>query len=89
MNKPLSHADVKALEEILWEEVGTQKDYEQIYFVNQIVEYVVQNGMLTDFSVLQEAPFTDRGSIVDIFADLSVWSGIRKVIDQINTNAVA
>ena len=45
--------------------------------------------MLTDFSVLQEAPFTDRGSIVDIFEDLSVWKGIRNVIDQINANAAA
>ena len=31
-----------------------------IYFVNQIVEYIVRNGMMKDFSVLQEPPFTDR-----------------------------
>ena len=36
---------------------------DQIYFVNQIIEYVVRNGLLKDFTVLQEAPFTDRGSI--------------------------
>lgn len=40
---------------------------DQIYFVNQIIEYVVRNGLLKDFTVLQEAPFTDRGSIVDVF----------------------
>ena len=62
-------------------------DSRQIYFVNQIVEYIVQNGMLRDLSVLQEAPFTDRGSIVEVFDDLSVWAGIRKVIDGINANA--
>lgn len=124
-NKPLTTGDVKALEDILWKEIGTRKDYEgeigdkplgefvreivgldmnaakeafseylnetnydsrQIYFVNQIVEYVVHNGMIKDMSVLMESPFTDRGSITDIF-NASVWMGIKKVIDQINANA--
>lgn len=44
---------------------------------------------MKDLSVLQESPFTDRGSVVEIFTDLSVWMGIRKVIDMINANAVA
>ena len=64
-------------------------DSRQIYFVNQIIEYIVHNGMLKDYSVLQEAPFTDQGSVAEIFTDLSVWVGIRKVIEQINGNAVA
>ena len=64
-------------------------DSRQIYFVNQIVEYIVHNGLMKDLSVLQEAPFTDRGSVVEIFTDLSVWIGIRKTIEQINANAVA
>ena len=68
---------------------ATRLDSRQIYFVNQIVEYIVHNGLLKDMSVLQEPPFTDQGSIVDIFADLSVWLGIKKVIDQVNANAVA
>ena len=127
-NKPLTDTDVNALEEILWQEVGTKQDYEkevgeeplgefvreivgldmnaakeafsdylensnldsrQIYFVNQIVEYIVHNGMLKDFRVLQESPFTDQGSVVDVFTDLNVWMGIRKVIERINENAVA
>ena len=67
----------------------TNMDSIQIYFVNQIIEYIVHNGMLKDLSVLQESPFTDQGSIVDIFTDLSVWMGIRGVIDQINANAAA
>ncbi|MDD2533897.1 MAG: DEAD/DEAH box helicase family protein [Eubacteriales bacterium] len=61
----------------------------QIYFVNQIVEYIVHNGLMKDLSVLQEPPFTDRGSIVEVFTDLSLWLGIRKVIDQVNANSVA
>ena len=127
-NKPLTELDVKTLEEILWHEVGTKRDYEnefggkplgefvreitgldmnaakeafseylsdtsldsrQIYFVNQIVEYIVHNGMMKDLSVLQESPFTDQGSVVELFTDLNVWAGIRKVIDSINANAVA
>ena len=61
----------------------------QIYFVNQIVEYIVHNGVMKDLSVLQEAPFTDEGSIVDIFEDINVWYAIKSVIDSINQNAVA
>ena len=61
----------------------------EIYFVNQIVEYIVHNGMMKDLSVLQESPFTDQGSVVEIFTDLNVWMGIRKVIDSINDNAIA
>ena len=68
---------------------GANLDSRQIYFVNQIVEYIVHNGVLKDLSVLQESPFTDRGSVVEIFTDLNVWMGIRKVIYTINANAAA
>ena len=127
-NQPLSTEDMKALENILWSEVGTKQDYEaeygqkplgelvreivgldmnaakeafaeylndvnldsrQIYFVNQIVEYIVHNGLMKDLSVLQESPFADQGSVVEIFTDLSIWMGIRKVIERVNSNALA
>ena len=64
-------------------------DADQIYFVNQIIEYIVQNGVMKDMSVLQEAPFTDRGSIVEIFTDVSVWLKVKSAIDYINANAAA
>lgn len=67
----------------------TWLDSNQIYFVNQIIEFIVHNGMMKDLSVLQEAPFTDRGSIVEIFTDVSIWMGIRNVIEQVNANAMA
>ncbi len=67
----------------------TALDSRQIYFVNQIVEYIVHNGLMKDLSVLQESPFTDKGSVVEVFTDLAVWQGIRKVIEQVNANAVA
>ena len=127
-NEPMTEADVKVLESILWSEVGTKDEYDaeyqgkplgefvreivgmdmraakeafaeylndtsldsnQIYFVNQIVEYIVHNGLLKDMSVLQELPFTDNGSIVEIFTDLTLWLGIKAVIDRINANALA
>ena len=128
-NVPLTPEDVKALEEILWSELGTKQDYEaeygqkplgefvreivgmdmaaakaafsdylndvsldsrQIYFVNQIVEYIVHNGVLKDMSVLQEPPFTDRGSIVEVFgSNLPLWASIRSAIDAVNANALA
>lgn len=67
----------------------TNLDSRQIYFVNQIVEYIVHNGMMKDLSVLQEPPFTDQGSIVEVFTDLTLWAGIKDVIDRINANAAA
>ena len=127
-NVPLTGADVKVLEEILWSEVGTRQEYQaeygekplgefvreivgldmnaakaafaeflndanldsrQIYFVNQIVEYIVQNGMMKDIRVLQEAPFTDQGSIAEVFTDLALWRNIQKTIEQVNANALA
>lgn len=126
-NIPLNENDIKALEKILWNDLGTKEDYEaeygakplgefvreiigldmnaakaafaeflndtnlderQIYFVNQIVEYIVHNGVMTDLSVLQEPPFTDYGSVVEVFTDLSVWTRIRKAIDSVNANAM-
>ena len=67
----------------------TTLDSRQIYFVNQIVEYIVHNGLMKDLSVLQEPPFTDQGSVVELFTDLTVWLGIRAVINRINSNAIA
>lgn len=44
--------------------------------------------MMKDYSVLQEAPFTDQGSIVGIF-DMGLWQGVREAIEQVNKNALA
>lgn len=124
-----SLSDVLSLENILWGELGSKREYEaeygtkplgefvreivgldmnaaktafskfldnanldsrQIYFINQIVEYIVQNGMMKDFSVLQDSPFTDKGSVVDVFSDdLNLWLEIKSVIEKINANAAA
>ena len=82
--------DMKAAKEAFAEFLNdTNLDSRQIYFVNQIVEYIVHNGMMKDLSVLQDPPFTDQGSIVEVFTDMNVWIGIRKVIEQINANAEA
>lgn len=61
-------------------------DDRQINFVNQIVEYIVQNGLMKDLSVLQKPPFTDLGSISQVF-DAGNWKKIREIIQKINANA--
>lgn len=82
--------DMNAAKEAFSEYLSnTNLNSRQIYFVNQIVEYIVHNGMMKDLSVLQESPFTDQGSVVDLFTDLNIWAGIRKVIESINANAAA
>ena len=59
--------DMNAAKEAFAEYLNsTILDSRQIYFVNQIVEYIVRNGMLKD---------------------LSVWIGIKSVIDRVNSNA--
>ena len=64
-------------------------DDRQIYFVNQIINYIVQNGMMKNFAVMQESPFTDKGDVGDIFTDTVIWFDIMKVIKSINANAMA
>lgn len=44
---------------------------------------------MKDPSVLQEAPFTDQGTVVEVFTDFNVWMGIRNVIESINDNEIA
>ena len=61
---------------------------EQIYFVNQIIEYIVHNGVMMDWKVLKESPFTDRGSVGELFPDSSLLYDIKKVITKINNNAI-
>ncbi|MCL1791590.1 MAG: DEAD/DEAH box helicase family protein [Peptococcaceae bacterium] len=126
-NEPLSQDDVKVLEEILWNELGTKEQYEtqygqtplgelvrsivgvsqkaandafsrflndagldsrQMYFVRQIVNYIVKNGLMKDYSILQESPFTDMGSVSELF-DTVVFLDLRRVIEGINRNALA
>ena len=82
--------DMKAAKEAFSQYLNNVNlDHRQIYFVNQIIEYIVHNGLMKDLSVLQESPFTDHGSIVELFTDFSIWTGIKDVINQINANAAA
>ena len=88
--REITGLDMNAAKEAFSEYLeDSNMDSRQIYFVMQIVEYIVHNGMLKDFSVLQESPFTDRGSVGEIFTDSTVWMGIRKIIDTINANTAA
>lgn len=64
-------------------------DSQQMYFVRQVVNYIVRNGMMKDLAVLQESPFTDPGSISELFDDAAIFMSLRAVIEGINRNAVA
>jgi type I restriction enzyme R subunit len=127
-NQPLTPKDVRALESILWNELGTKEQYyaqygktplgelvrsivglsqkaaneafsrflndvemdsRQMYLVRQIVNYIVRNGMMKDLSVLQESPFTDMGSISELFEDAAMFMDLRAIIEGINRNALA
>ena len=44
----------------------------------------MHNGVMKDMSVLQETPFTDKGSIVEALKNISILLGIKNVIEQIN-----
>ncbi len=63
-------------------------DSQQMYFVRQVVNYIIKNGLMKDLSVLQDSPFTDRGSISDLFDDASKFMSIRMAIENINRNAM-
>lgn len=63
-------------------------DSQQMYFVRQVVNYIVKNGMMKDLSVLQESPFTDMGSVGELFDDVTVFMNLRAIIDEINQNAM-
>ncbi|MBR2254544.1 MAG: restriction endonuclease subunit R, partial [Candidatus Methanomethylophilaceae archaeon] len=63
-------------------------DSRQIYFVNQIIEHLVQNGVIDDSKTLLESPFSDMGGIAEIFGtDMDTWNGIKGVLASINRNA--
>ncbi|MDX9872022.1 MAG: type I restriction-modification enzyme R subunit C-terminal domain-containing protein, partial [Clostridia bacterium] len=126
-NEPLTGKDVRSLEDILWNELGTKEQYDaqygktplgelvrsivgltqkaaneafsqflndagldsrQMYFVRQVVNYIVKNGMMKDLSVLQESPFTDKGDISELFNGVAVFMDLRAVIEGINRNAM-
>lgn len=127
-NLPLTPNDMKELEKILWNDLGTKADYakeygdmplgelvrsivgldieaanhafskfidqfeldsRKLYFVKQIVNYIIKNGMMKDLSVLQGTPFSDKGSCVEIFGDdVAMFAALKSTIYTINSNAI-
>jgi type I restriction enzyme R subunit len=127
-NVPLTSDDIKSLESILWNELGSKEQYDaqygktplgelvrsivglsmqaandafsaflnsagldsrQMHFVKQIINYIVKNGIMKDIAILQESPFSDMGSISEIFDDVKVFMDLRAVIEKINNNALS
>ena len=66
----------------------TNLDSRQIYFVNQIVEYIVHNGLLKDLSCSSGTTFYGPGQYCGhIYRSYMYGLGIRKTIEQVNANA--
>ena len=63
-------------------------DSQQMFFVRQVVNYIVRNGIMKDLAVLQESPFTDMGNISELFDDVTVFMDLRMVVEGINKNAM-
>lgn len=76
-----------------WDSFGKHMDLGQLsnrqyYFLERVVEYIVQNGFIENNAIFQKSPFTDRGSIAELFGDeMDKWSAITKSIHEINVNA--
>jgi len=126
-NEQLTAADLLALEDILWHELGTREQYDahygetplgelvrsivgldqqaanqafsqfmnetplnsrQMYFVHQVINYIICNGLMKDLSVLQSTPFIDQGSIHELFADTAQFMKLLAVINPINQSAL-
>ena len=57
----------------------------QIHFVELIIDYVVKNGFIADKKVLQQEPFRNVGSIVELFKNnMNCARDIMKKVDDIN-----
>ena len=61
---------------------------QQTYFVNAVIEYIVKYGMVADYSVFLKTPFSDCGSIADLF-NPKEWKEIMDAINSFKENALA
>ena len=55
-----------------------------MYFVRQIVNYIIKSGMMKDLSILQENTFTDQRGTSELFDNVTVFMNLHAVIDQID-----
>lgn len=124
-NVKLSEDDIKDLENIVWNKLGSKEEYistysdknvgvlireiagldiraakeafskfmsehnlsvEQTAFVNLVIDYIVQNGLVESRSILLEPPF-DRFPIEDYLADDSFRNDFFFSIENITSNA--
>ncbi len=60
----------------------------QIRFVNLIIDYIVENGNVEDYSVLMNEPFKSLGSITVLFKDdLGKAKELMGVVSEIRDNS--
>ncbi|MDY4079005.1 MAG: DEAD/DEAH box helicase family protein [Clostridium sp.] len=59
----------------------------QIHFVELIIDYIVKNGFIEDKKILQQEPFRNVGSIVELFKDnMNYARNIMSKVDSISEN---
>jgi type I restriction enzyme R subunit len=64
-------------------------DSRQMHFVKQVINYIVKNGIMKDFAVLRESPFSDMGNISEVFEDTNLFTELLSTIEVINRNVMA
>ena len=62
----------------------------QIHFVELIIDYVVKNGFIEDKKILQQEPFRNVGSIVELFKDnmncaRNIMSKVDSITEKLNS----
>ena len=74
-DKPVPEADIEDIDLPF-----VEKYINQIGYSKTVMEYLKENkGFIIELCTI----------IVEVFTDSSVWMGIRKVIEQVNANALA
>ena len=60
----------------------------QIYFVNQIIEYISENGYMESLTILKTAPFNTYGSLAELYGEqMDSFYSIKDIIVSINERA--
>lgn len=124
-NQKLSSEDIKELEDIVWNKIGTKDEYEANYpkknigvfirqisgldkiaakeafskfldnhnltteqsaFINLVINYVVQNGLIEENNILLEKPF-DQFKLFDVFSDTTLFTELLSSIKAVTENA--
>lgn len=125
-NQKLATDDIKELEDIVWNKIGTKDEYDKTYsktnigvlirkisgldkkaakdafskfmdshnltaeqsaFINLVINYVVENGLIEENKILIENPF-DQFNLGEVFSDSTLLNELLSSIKAVSDNAV-